>query len=59
MPLIQSGSCEALFKNRAKLIKEGRDKKQATRIAAEISRKNGGDPSKCLGGGPGKEEKKD
>ncbi len=49
MPLIQDGGCPAFFKNRAMLIKEGKDPKQATKIAVEISKKNGGSPSKCVG----------
>lgn len=42
-------SCEAFFRKRALLIKEGKDPKQATAIAASMMRDSGGSPSKCVG----------
>lgn len=51
MPLDKSASKEAFWANVKKLVKEGRDKKQAMAIAAKITREAGGDPSQWLGGG--------
>jgi len=59
MPLNKENSCSAFFQNRAELIKAGKEKDQATAIAASVLKEAGGDPSKCVSPKKDGEDKKE
>ena len=51
MPLIQSGSEEAIRENIARLIREGKSPEAAAAIAYRIARENDLEGSGCFGAG--------